>query len=333
MALPPGQDVQAMFVVALIYGLYLSTLFHCLRWLIFTDEGWKARSRISWTLVTITIAIWVLSTISKVLQLIGAVHVADHASKPSTTTSQEYTGSTALPWMSVAICTDSNLTTLLADSVLIYRCWIVYNNSKRVITFPVFLWVGGLMLTGLQAYWQIVQSASIAGTWQPVNMQVGPGTILTPFWASTILLNSYATIMIVRKISSVSKKSEAGGTSVSALRFTMRVLVESGALYLTTAIAHFVVWWTPNAFAISIISDMNLGVTGIAFNLILIRVAQRRVDEEKSSDFHGRIGAISSIRFNQSIGESKEIDTVERTPTIDIEAGTSHEINQCVETV
>uniref|UniRef100_A0A8H7XMG4 Uncharacterized protein n=1 Tax=Psilocybe cubensis TaxID=181762 RepID=A0A8H7XMG4_PSICU len=324
MSLLPGQDVQVMFVIALVYGLYLSTLFHCLRWLIFTDEGWRVRSRISWTLVTITIAICTFSTISKVLQLISAVKVVDDANKTSASTSQEYTGSTKLLWMSVVICTNSNMTTLLADSVLIYRCWIIYNNSKRVIVFPVFFWLGGLMLTVLQAYWQIVQSASISGAWQPVNMQVGPGTILTPFWASTIILNSYATFMIVRKISSVSKRTDATSTSDSALSFAMRVLIESGVIYLATAIAHFVVWWTPNAFAIAIISDMNLGVTGIAFNLILIRVAQRRVEEKKASNDLGQIGAISSIRFTQSIGESKQTDTLERTPTIDIESGTSH---------
>ena len=53
--------------------------------------------------------------------------------------------------------------------------------------------MGGFVCTILQAYWQIVKVRQLPGVWTPVNMTVGPGTILTPFWASTILVNMYAT--------------------------------------------------------------------------------------------------------------------------------------------
>ncbi|PPQ91765.1 hypothetical protein CVT25_000590 [Psilocybe cyanescens] len=353
MALPPGQQIQALFVSALFYGLYLTTLFHCLRWLIFTDDGWKVRKRISWTLLTVTIAIWALSTISKVLEIMNTIQVVVVDTEPKSPPPGSIGSTTALPWMAVVIicanavwwhpkCSDANISTLLADAVLevntsnlsylqIYRCWIIYDKSKRVVAFPIFLWIGGLMLTGLQAYWQIVQSASILGSWQPINMKVGPGTVLTPFWGSTIVLNGYATckddndcfhvhlsdcscffmsaVMIVRRIYLVSSKAKAS-TSVHTLRFTMRVLVESGALYLAASIAHFVVWWTPDSYAISIISNINLAVIGIAFNLILIRVAQRRVEEDHAFETQGQRGPISDIRFTPSISESKGLVTI-----------------------
>lgn len=72
-----------------------------------------------------------------------------------------------------------------------HRCWLVWNKSRRVVAFPVLLWLGGVLLTALQAYWQIVQGQHILGVWQPINSTVGPGTILTPFWGTTILLNAY----------------------------------------------------------------------------------------------------------------------------------------------
>lgn len=124
--------------------------------------------------------------------------------------------------------------------------------------------------------------------------------------------------MIIRRIYLVTEESK-GSTSIHQLRFTMRILIESGFLYLATAIAHFVVWWTPNSYAISVISGIvslflrfmrcalcfeeltslslllqNLSVTGIAFNLILIRAAQRRVEEE--AKIVGA-GPISGIHF------------------------------------
>jgi hypothetical protein len=48
------------------------------------------------------------------------------------------------------------------------------------------------MLTVLQAYVQVAQVSKM-NVWLPVNMSVGPGIILIPFWASTIVLNIYAT--------------------------------------------------------------------------------------------------------------------------------------------
>lgn len=69
------------------------------------------------------------------------------------------------------------------------------------------------------------------------------------------LILQRAVTVIVRRIYLVARGSKAS-TGTLHLRFIMRILIESGALYLATAIAHFVVWFTPNSFAISVISDM-----------------------------------------------------------------------------
>jgi hypothetical protein len=75
-----------------------------------------------------------------------------------------------------------------------YRCWIVSNKSKRVIIFPVVMWIGGWICTVIQAYWQAVQTGHFGtGHWEPVNMTVGPGIVLTPFWGTTLALNTYTT--------------------------------------------------------------------------------------------------------------------------------------------
>lgn len=59
--------------------------------------------------------------------------------------------------------------------------------------------------------------------------------------------------MIVRRVYKVAKESK-GSTSVHQLQFVMRVLIESGFLYLAVALAHFISWWTPNSYAIEVIS-------------------------------------------------------------------------------
>lgn len=56
------------------------------------------------------------------------------------------------------------------------------------------MWLAGFACTILQAYWQFVQS-NADKKWRWVNMSIGPGMILTPFWATTLALNIYTMCM------------------------------------------------------------------------------------------------------------------------------------------
>ncbi|TFK32657.1 hypothetical protein BDQ12DRAFT_670882 [Crucibulum laeve] len=258
----PEQNVLAIFVEAILYGLYLATLLHCLRWILYENEGWKIKKRasIQWTMFTSTTTIFVCSFVSLILHLKSTTQ-SIHP-KPVTPSTPK------MSWDA---------------TVIIYRCWIVYSRSRKVVIFPIVLWVGGLVCAIIQAYWQIVQTQVIITAWEPVAMKVGPGTILTPFWGSTVALNIYTTA------------HESFGTdSLREFKFLIRVITESGFLYLAILIAHFVVWFTPNAFAIVMVSDMNAPITGIAFNLILIRTSKRRADDlqEKNRDL------VSDLEFN-----------------------------------
>jgi hypothetical protein len=82
MTLRPDQNVASIFVSTLFYGLYLATLFHCVRWLIFTDDGWRLRKRINWTMLTITLVLFVLSTLSRALVLQTTMVQVLNGSKP-----------------------------------------------------------------------------------------------------------------------------------------------------------------------------------------------------------------------------------------------------------
>ncbi|KAF8178704.1 hypothetical protein BJ912DRAFT_1146192 [Pholiota molesta] len=278
--LPAALNVPYTFVSALFYGLYLSTVFHCLRWLVFADEGRKTRRKINWAMVSITIVLWALSTTSRALDLRSSMIVVENQTTPAVDPLQS---ATMLLWMDVLSCTNAAVSTLLADAVLIYRCWIIYAKSHWVVALPILLWLGGLVLTVLQAYSELAPSPSILKTWKLVNTAVRPGTIMMPFWALTIVLNSYVTFMIVRRIYLVARVSKASVAkpAIHQLQFVMRILIESGSLYLAVAIAQFISWWTPNGYAIFIISSINMSMTGIAFNLILIRAARHRVEERQ----------------------------------------------------
>jgi hypothetical protein len=57
------------FIQAAFYGLYVATLIHCLRWLVFADEGWKQRDGVNKLMLITTIIIFLLSTVNLFLQL------------------------------------------------------------------------------------------------------------------------------------------------------------------------------------------------------------------------------------------------------------------------
>lgn len=56
--------LMGLFAQALLYGLYAASLVHCLRWLIYTDDGWEQRERFNKLMLIATILIFILSTIN-----------------------------------------------------------------------------------------------------------------------------------------------------------------------------------------------------------------------------------------------------------------------------
>jgi hypothetical protein len=111
MALTADQEVASIFAGTLFYGLYLSTLFHCLRWLVFADEGWKVRNKISWTMLAITIILFVVTTINTALGLQNSMVrvVIDTKLKPASPPGSIWITAT-LPWMAVLkVCSQLTL--------------------------------------------------------------------------------------------------------------------------------------------------------------------------------------------------------------------------------
>ncbi|KXN92329.1 hypothetical protein AN958_08560 [Leucoagaricus sp. SymC.cos] len=131
--------------------------------------------------------------------------------------------------------------------------------------------------------------------WAKVNMSIGPGIVLIPFWGATTLLNIYCTCMLLRRINQA--VNETGPSFASRqFRFIARSIVESGFIYMSISLAHFIVWFTYDNLAVRIVAVLNVPLIGIAFNLILIRAAQRRM----GGFGDGNLGEFTSINFSRA---------------------------------
>ncbi|KAF9450645.1 hypothetical protein P691DRAFT_809928 [Macrolepiota fuliginosa MF-IS2] len=294
----PDNEVACAFTAALAFGVYLATLAFTFRWLLFADEGWKRRKIISWPMVSMTIFILVAIMAHTALALKG---VMDEVQQLMTNSTMRYVSPM---WMNICKCTFANSVALAADVVLIYRCYVVYGNSFRIIVFPCILWIGGVVCTGLQMYLQIahLHNPNIGPySWANVNMTLGPGIVLVPFWGSTTALNIYCTVVLIKRIYGAAKLSEEFA-AVKQFRFIARSVAESGLIYMSISMAHFVVWFTSANFAIQIISILNVPLIGIAFNLILIRTAHSRrefLDDKMIEEF-------TSIEFSTNTANTAQ---------------------------
>ncbi|KAF9450259.1 hypothetical protein P691DRAFT_847670 [Macrolepiota fuliginosa MF-IS2] len=283
-----SQSVAETFTAGVLYGLYLITACYANRWLFFADEGWKLRNPIRWFMV-------IIANILSALLLVNTALVV-HAPMAKSTfieqghTPQEYVSPS---WDDPVRCMIANSIALVADIVLMHRLWVVYNKNVWIMCLPAFLWVAGIVCTAVQGFLQIkhISDPSFGPyKWASVNMNVGPGIALIPFWGSTVILNAYSTGLLIWRIRRVTKEGKSI-TGTKHLQYLIRILMESGILYLAISIAHFFVWFGQDNFAINMIGGMNLIIIGISFNLILIRTAQNRV-EGRETDCGGGVSTI-----------------------------------------
>ncbi|KAJ3560055.1 hypothetical protein NP233_g11083 [Leucocoprinus birnbaumii] len=302
--LPPlllSQSLATMFLAGLCLGIYLVSFGFANRWLLFTDEGWKFRKKPRWVMVAMTNLIAVLT--------ITAAGLTVHISRFQTLIDEDGHMLTLLvppPWNSILKCTLLNITALLVNTILVQE-----TNS-----IPIFLWLGAVVCLCLQVYLEIVHINNPdfgPYKWAEVNMELGPGIVLVPFWASTITMNVFCTGILVRQVWKALRATHFN-TSSRPLQFMLRILAESGILYLPISLAHLVVWFGENNFAIQMIGATNATIVGTAYNLIVIRVAQFRAEEEGMNTFAPNLTAVvftsqstTTSAGHESKAESREL--------------------------
>ena len=108
---PTTEMLFGLFTQAALYGVYVATLIHCLRWLVYTDEGWKQRGRVNRLMLITTILIFLCSTTNLFLALSSQSYIMGD------------------PW-------DSNIVGLLVTQVCKYHGWHLGQNMTCVLLFP-----------------------------------------------------------------------------------------------------------------------------------------------------------------------------------------------------
>lgn len=241
----------AIFVQAVLYGVYVATFLHCLRWLLFTKEGWRLQRKVNWPMLVIPMNLFVLETIGLGLNF-------------ATGRSQD------LVQLGAANAALKHSTFLFVDLLLIFRCWVLYAQNWRVVCLPLLLWLSCLVCPFFNTNCYVPDLSF------GQSQQLAWGFLLPPsivlFFGCHIASNVYATSAIIYRIIQVApeKRKTCGHT-------TRRILAESGLLYTLSSILSVIAHWhagtarsSPFALFHTTLDPVNFCMAGIALNLIFI---------------------------------------------------------------
>lgn len=171
------------------------------------------------------------------------------------------------------------LQTLLADGVMIYRCYVVW-QSVLIIILPSVLWCS-LVVTGVFTIYSFSRVTSNSGdiysneSGQPVQwaMAFFTLTIATNLLSSGLL--AYRIWKIERDVSTVRAKKDT-------LMPILRVLMDSAILYSVALFTLLICYVCSNDGEV-VIADMLMPIISIAFYMVLIRIAINRKHHSHSS--------------------------------------------------
>ncbi|TFK33582.1 hypothetical protein BDQ12DRAFT_657757 [Crucibulum laeve] len=289
-----------LFTESVVYGIYLVTCGYCAQHLFMIDGRWKRLREYHWAMVIVAALLLTFATLDVTT---GFYH--------NLRAFVFYTGAGGATeafsdlsfWVSVIKTANVLVTTNIGDGVLIYRCWIVHNKSWLVVAFSIILWFTSVACAIRILYSEITVHASAL-----VLHEKSITPFMKTFWTLTIVINFVTTALLVSKIWRVDRQTRkylynsqmtTHTRYSSPLRYAIRVIMESGVLYTTFAFMTYVSYLAGSNWVYPI-TDMEVPVVGIAFNLIIIRAAARNAEASEPS----RPQSWNSIHFRHDAGHT-----------------------------
>ncbi|KAG1896979.1 uncharacterized protein F5891DRAFT_562507 [Suillus fuscotomentosus] len=181
------------------------------------------------------------------------------------------------------------LQTLLADGVVIYRCYMVW-QSVWVIILPGMLWCS-VAVTGVSVVYSGSQSSSGAS----IFTQEFSRWIIA-FFISTVVANVLSSGLIAYRIWAIEHKIATIRTSTKdTMMPIIHALVDAAVLYSVTLIAAFICFIC-SSNGDFVMMDLVMPIISIAFYMVLIRIAINR-----HRSYLPTVGAITETRQSSDL--------------------------------
>ncbi|KAJ3562855.1 hypothetical protein NP233_g9315 [Leucocoprinus birnbaumii] len=172
-----NHELTALCVCAVFFGLYLPTLFNCIKIIVSrSSRGEPQQCWIPLVVVVLSLLLALHFGLS-VLQLRKNFHSWLHGNYRENGCHSNF-------WYDLAKSYIVSYASLISEATLVYRCWHVYRGQSRVyVAIPTSLWLCGLAL--------LTSALSMQG--QSCSESYPVKTVYASFWALTSGMNIITT--------------------------------------------------------------------------------------------------------------------------------------------
>ncbi|KAK0240007.1 hypothetical protein EDD85DRAFT_470865 [Armillaria nabsnona] len=168
------------------------------------------------------------------------------------------------------------ISTALADTALIWRCWIVWGRRWTIVLIPILCTITSATIKSIQTY------HGLRDLVDSVSQESAQGTsidLTTVYIAMALTTTLLCTVLIVYRIVSVGGAQYASG--IRTYRGAIEVVVESAALFSVSLII-YVALVAHNSVADDYLDVIAAAFRGIAPTLIVGRVASGQARPDHS---------------------------------------------------
>ncbi|KAK0479611.1 hypothetical protein IW261DRAFT_1478338 [Armillaria novae-zelandiae] len=266
-------DINRVILAADLLGLYSGILAAAL-WTIFMQ---KSRP-VAVALIAIIVVVYIMTVASFSIDwltvrsaLVGRENIVTQVARIEETEST----------MIIATGIMAALSTLLVDSIMIWRCWLVWGQRWQIVLLPSLCLAAGIVCKIVITKQRYLYYADVS-----VLLSVYAGLVL----ATTLL----CALLVIYRILTVARGTDGGGNGPRTYRHVIEVFIESSALYAVSLIV-YVACIACNVGLTYV--DAIAGFTrGIAPTLLLGRVAAGHARPDDS--WKGSV-ITSSLHFGQ----------------------------------
>ncbi|KAG2142361.1 hypothetical protein DEU56DRAFT_971983 [Suillus clintonianus] len=153
------------------------------------------------------------------------------------------------------------LQTLLADGVVIYRCYVVW-RSVWIIILPSMLWCS-VAVTGAGVIYSYLQATGNSMDFY-ANLLGGPTQWVTAYFASTMATNGLSSGLLAYRIWMIERNVSGARATKGTLMPIVRVLVDAAVLYTVILVISLICFLLSNNGMASAV-DMITSIISIAF--------------------------------------------------------------------
>ncbi|KAK7045183.1 hypothetical protein R3P38DRAFT_2882903 [Favolaschia claudopus] len=199
--------------------------------------------------------------------------------------------------------------TLVADHFMIYRLFVVWNRNWVIIVLPTLLWLGGAV-----SGYTVTHLLLLAGEGNLFVSTLAPWAL--SFFSMSLALNVLCTILIAGRIlwTHMRVRTMRSGKNYAATALT--VFLESAALY-SLSLTVLLVLYDLGLNTQYIILDWTTSLIGIAFSLIIYRLATNSSNSTSTSGVGSRPGGpnnssypLTSVNVSRIVEVTQDSDKV-----------------------